>query len=411
MSKSSIIINSFATLIVRGTTLGTRVLAFILLAKIADQNVFGMLAFLMACTEIFRVIADMGLDNYTIKNISQVRNEYDINHILSTAATQKYISALLIFLLYFSIFKLSNPEWSSLYIAIFGLMAVSPIFLNFSVNYYLARQELSKILPIIITTSIIIIAAFMFFWLRKNVLLALCCVVVGEFITAIILSRKIIKRHNIFRVPLKEIIKNVSCHYAIGIAMLVAILYSRLDIIFIKYFFSEINIAMYGFAQRLTEPALFIVGAFSANSYSLLSRYYLDGIDAFSLRIKKVVLLFSGLGVIIVIATMMAARLIVSAFYLDYIDALPVIYLLCLAILFKSVNLSLTSTILAMGDFKIITYVSLINLIMSVIFIYSFLHLFGMYGAALGIIVVESINTVMQGVWVFMRIRYKKNVA
>lgn len=410
MSKSSIIINSFATLIVRGTTLGTRVLAFILLAKIADQSVFGMLAFLMACTEIFRVIADMGLDNYTIKNISQARNEYDINHILSTAATQKYISALLIFLLYFSIFKLSNPEWSSSYIALFGLMAISPMFLNFSVNYYLARQKLSKILPIIITTSIIIIAAFMFFWLRKNVLLALCCVVVGEFITAIILSRKIIKRHNIFRVPLKEIIKNVSCHYAIGIAMLVAILYSRLDIIFIKYFFDDLNIAMYGFAQRLTEPALFIVGAFSANSYSLLSRYYLDGIDAFASRIKKVVMLFACIGILIVVVTMLSAWQIVTHFYLNYIDVLPVIYLLCLAIIFKSVNLSLTSTILAMGDFQIMTYVSLVNLLLSVIFIYSFLSLFGLYGAALGVIAVESVNSVIQGIWVYMRIRFKKNV-
>jgi O-antigen/teichoic acid export membrane protein len=192
--------------------------------------------------------------------------------------------------------------------------------------------------------------------------------------------------------------------------MLVAILYSRLDIIFIKYFFGDLNIAKYGFAQRLTEPALFIVGAFSANSYSLLSRYYLDGIDAFTLRIKKVVLLFSGLGVVIVIATIITAWFIVSHFYLDYIDVLPVIYLLCLAIVFKSVNLSLTSTILAMGDFKVITYVSLINLIMSVIFIYYFLYLFGMYGAALGIILVESVNTIMQGVWVFIRIRYKKNV-
>jgi len=410
MSKLSIIINSFSTLIVRGTTLGTRVLAFILLAKIADQNVFGMLAFLMACTEIFRVIADMGLDNYTIKNISQAKTEKDLSNILSTAATQKIISAALIFLLYFTVFKFSNPEWSSLYISLFGLMAISPMFLNFSVNYYLARQKLEKILPTIIVTTLVIIAAFLFFWLKKEVLPALCCIVVGEFVTAMILSRKVVKQHTILWVALKKVSENLKYHYAIGIAMLVAILYSRLDIIFIKYFFSDLNIAMYGFAQRLTEPALFIVGAFSANSYSLLSRYYLDDINIFSSRIKKVVMLFTCIGVLIVIATMISSWFIVSHFYLNYIDVLPVIYLLCLAIVFKSINLSLTSTILAMGDFKIMTYVSFINLLLSVIFIYSFLHYFGLYGAALGVIAVESINSVIQGVYVYIRIRSKKNV-
>lgn len=167
---------------------------------------------------------------------------------------------------------------------------------------------------------------------------------------------------------------------------------------------------MYGFAQRLTEPALFIVGAFSANSYSLLSRYYLDGIDAFASRIKKVVMLFACIGILIVVVTMLSAWQIVTHFYLNYIDVLPVIYLLCLAIIFKSVNLSLTSTILAMGDFQIMTYVSLVNLLLSVIFIYSFLSLFGLYGAALGVIAVESVNSVIQGIWVYMRIRFKKNV-
>jgi len=168
MSKLSVITNSFSTLIVRGTTLGTRVLAFILLAKIADQNAFGMLAFLMACTEIFRVIADMGLDNYTIKNISQSKSEEETNHILSTAATQKCVSGLLIFLLYFSVFKFSNPDWSSVYISLFGMMAVSPMFLNFSVNYYLAKQKLNEILITIFITTFVILSAFMYFWLKKH---------------------------------------------------------------------------------------------------------------------------------------------------------------------------------------------------------------------------------------------------
>jgi O-antigen/teichoic acid export membrane protein len=395
---------------VRGTTLGVRVLAFILLAKIADQSIFGMLAFLMACTEIFRVIADMGLDNYTIKNISQTKNNTDIERILSTAATQKMLSALFIFILYLFVFKFSNPEWSSLYISLFGLMAISPMFLNFSVNYYLATQKLEKILPTIIITTLIIISVFMFFWFQKNVLLALTSVVVGEFTTAFILSWKIVKRHKVFLVAFKTIFSNLKSHYAIGIAMLVAILYSRLDIIFIKYFFANLNIAMYGFAQRITEPALFIVGAFSANSYSLLSRYYLDEIALFSSRIKKVVVLFFCIGIFIVICTGIAAWFIVTNYYLNYVAVLPIIYMLCAAIVFKSINLSLTSTILAMGDFKIMTYVSFINLLLSVIFIYSFLYYFGLYGAALGVIAVESINSMIQGMYVYMRLRFKKNV-
>jgi len=411
MSKLSVITNSFSTLIVRGTTLGTRVLAFILLAKIADQNAFGMLAFLMACTEIFRVIADMGLDNYTIKNISQSKSEEETNHILSTAATQKCVSGLLIFLLYFSVFKFSNPDWSSVYISLFGMMAVSPMFLNFSVNYYLAKQKLNEILITIFITTFVILSAFMYFWLKKQVLPALCTIVIGEFITAFILSLKVFKQHNILWVRLRKVVSNIQGHYTIGIAMLVAILYSRLDIIFIKYFFENLNIALYGFAQRLTEPALFIVGAFSANSYGLLSRYYMDGIKEFSSKIKKVVCLFAGLGVLIVILTMLVSHFIVMHFYLDYIEVLPIIYLLCVAIIFKSINLSFTSTILAMGDFKVMTVVSFINLVFSIIFIYSFLYFFGMYGAALGVIAVESINSIMQGIWVYLRIRSKNNVA
>ncbi|WP_252145566.1 oligosaccharide flippase family protein [Yokenella regensburgei] len=411
MSKISILINSFATLIVRGTTLGVRVLAFILLAKIADQSIFGMLAFLMACTEIFRVIADMGLDNYTIKCISQTQDEKEIDKILSKSMTQKLLSAVLIFLLYFSIFKYSNPEWPAIYISLFGLMAVSPMFLNFSVNFYLAQQKLDKIIVTIIGVTVVILAAFLVFWSQKAVLPALSCVVIGEFFTAAILGYKVFKKHNVLWVSLKRVVNNLHRHYAIGIAMLVAILYSRLDIVFIKYFFQDISLAQYGFAQRITEPALFIVGAFSANSYSLLSRYYMEGMQFFAIRIKKVIALFFCLGVLIVALTIAVSWFVVNHFYQDYLPVLPVIYLLCIAIIFKSVNLSLTSAVLAMGDFKVMTWVSFVNLTLSVIFIYLFLHLFGIFGAALGVIAVESINSCMQAAWVFKRTRLEKNVA
>lgn len=411
MSKASIIINSLVTLIVRGTTLGVRVLAFILLAKIANQNIFGMLAFLMACTEIFRVLADMGLDNYTIKCISQTRDKHDIERILSKSATQKFLASIFIFIIFFAVFKYSNPQWSSIYILLFGLMAVSPMLLNFSVNYYLAQQQLGKIIMPIVIMTLVILGAFFIFWSQKAVLPALSCVVIGELVTASVLSYKVFKRHHILMVSLRCVFKNLCRHYAIGIAMLVAILYSRLDIVFIKYFFKDISLAQYGFAQRITEPALFIVGAFSANSYSLLSRYYIEGIHFFSRQIQKVVALFFALGVFIVIFTIVASWLIVNYFYQDYLAVLPVIYLLCIAIIFKSINLSLTSAVLAMGDFKIMTLVSFINLAMSVVFIYWFLDLFGIYGAALGVIAVESINSCMQAAWVFKRIRLKKNVA
>lgn len=410
MSKVSVLINSFATLIVRGTTLGVRVLAFILLAKIADQNIFGMLAFLMACTEIFRVIADMGLDNYTIKCISQARDKKEVDDILSKSATQKLLSAFLIFILYFSIFKYTNPDWSSVYITLFGLMAISPMLLNFSVNYYLARQQLNKIIVTIVSMTVVILGVFFIFWSQNAVLPALSSVVAGEFLTAIVLAGRVFKRHSILWVSLKRVLNNLLQHYAIGIAMLVAILYSRLDIVFIKYFFKDISLAQYGFAQRITEPALFIVGAFSANSYSLLSRYFMEGMTFFASRIKKVVALFAGLGVLIVICTIVVSWFVVNHFYPDYRSVLPVIYLLCIAIIFKSINLSLTSAVLAMGDFKVMTLVSFINLILSVIFIYLFLSLFGILGAALGVIVVESINSCMQAAWVFKRTRLKKNV-
>jgi O-antigen/teichoic acid export membrane protein len=290
-------------------------------------------------------------------------------------------------------------------------MAVSPMFLNFSVNFYLAQQKLDKIIVTIIGVTVVILAAFMVFWSQKAVLPALSCVVIGEFFTAAILGYKVFKKHNVLWVSLKRVVNNLHRHYAIGIAMLVAILYSRLDIVFIKYFFQDISLAQYGFAQRITEPALFIVGAFSANSYSLLSRYYMEGMQFFAIRIKKVIALFFCLGVLIVALTIAVSWFVVNHFYQDYLPVLPVIYLLCIAIIFKSVNLSLTSAVLAMGDFKVMTWVSFVNLTLSVIFIYLFLHLFGIYGAALGVIAVESINSCMQAAWVFKRTRLEKNVA
>ena len=80
----------------------------------------------------------------------------------------------------------------------------------------------------------------------------------------------------------------------------------------------------------------------------------------------------------------------------EYTHSSRVLFVLSWSLIFKAANTQLTAILNSLGKFRIITLIAIFNLILSVMFNYIFIHHYGVIGAALTVVIVEGINTLLQ---------------
>ena len=166
-------------------------------------------------------------------------------------------------------------------------------------------------------------------------------------------------------------------------------------------------VAYYSVAFRMTEPFLFIASALGSSMYSHVSTTLISNSISrarFLLIRYTIGILFYGLvccALLVLVAPITIHRLLP-----DYSQAIPILQILALALVFRTVNIPLNSTILAFGRFAIITYVAIFNLIVISGFLFYFVPLYGARGAAFCLLIGEGINTGIHLailVWIFTK--------
>jgi O-antigen/teichoic acid export membrane protein len=85
--------------------------------------------------------------------------------------------------------------------------------------------------------------------------------------------------------------------------------------------------------------------------------------------------------------------MVIRDFLQNYIQAIPVLETLAVTLIFRVVNIPLNNTVLAFGQFTLITYVALLNLAIISILLFYCVPTYGIQGAAISLLVGEAINT------------------
>jgi O-antigen/teichoic acid export membrane protein len=171
----------------------------------------------------------------------------------------------------------------------------------------------------------------------------------------------------------------------------------RLDNLLVGLFLNEESVGVYAAAYRFTEPFMLVFSSLSLSIYASLSQYGKNNISK-----KAGQTMFRILATVIVLSS--AAALLISLFAVrllamispEYNNAVAVLRILSLSIVFKAVNAQFTAMINSRGRFGIITIIALTNLTINIALNLLMIPGYGIIGAAIAVTTTEGINSILQ---------------
>lgn len=401
-SFPKVIKNTGATIFIRGCFGIARILLLLLIAKKFGPGDFGALSLALSFSEIFKVVADFGVDTVILRRF--VINKPLSARILGNGLTLKIISATIAYIA-------ANVLCWLLYknIAAFHLLLIIAVSLyttllaNAFVSYFQANLSSASIVVPNAVSTLIYISLTLFGFHAGWSLAVLATIIPFCELVNLAATAKVFSMLSSLRMRFdKKIIWSIIIDsLPVGIAGIIVVIYSRLDVLMIEWFLGQKQLGEYAFAYRLTEPFLLLFSSLSISIYAFFSG--LNRSAELPVIKQKVIQVMTP---VVIVSLVCAAGLSFSAGWLtrlissQYSESGNVLQVLAFAIVFRAVNAQLTALINSRGKYRYITFIALNNLVINVILNSVLIPAAGIRGAAFAVVLTEAINTAVQGVCV-----------
>jgi O-antigen/teichoic acid export membrane protein len=399
--RNHVFSNSIAVLLLRGTTIFTRIAALFVIAKLTNSPEFGMVSIAVALAEIGKVVADFGTDTLSLKEYAVTSEPGRLQKFAGTVAQTKLLCCSLVYAGLSSYFLAVETIPNAFIGMVAGLLLITTSASNFSINYFQARLRIPEILlPIIANNLVALCLVALALSLYPSALLGVAILPTAEAINALILYRYFRKNVNlqIHQVDRSDVWALMRQGMPIAISIIIVAVYTRLDVIVLEKFFDKSIVGEYGVAFRCTEPFQLVTSAFAITAYSHLSTILgqRNFATANKFIFKYGAMIFSyGLG--ICLALLLIAPPLIQAFLPQYQNSIPILRILAAAIIFRTPTASLTCMIQAYGHYRWITYVSVWNLCFIGVMLAILVPKMSSIGAAYSLLIGEVVNVLIQG--------------
>jgi O-antigen/teichoic acid export membrane protein len=403
-----IIKNTGSTVLIRGLFGVARIFVLLLITKQFGPSDFGRLSLVLSITEIFKVMADFGLDTVAIRRFSVNRLLSD--RILKNALTLKLIGATIAYAAANIFFWLmySNTEGLVL-LLIIAVSIYSTLLVNAFVSYFQAKLRVSSIISSNVTSTVVYILLTILCLYLHYPLVAFAVIIPLSEAVNLLLTARVYRSISPLQLNFhkKIILSLLKESYPVGIAGLIIVLYLRMDNLMIGWFVGEKGVGEYAAAYRLTEPFFLIFSSLSLSLFAYFStfRSAVDENKAKRALISIIVPLIA-LSIMIAGAVFVFSRSITGFLPDKYQTSLGVLMILSWLIVFRAVNPQLTAFINSRGKYGLVTAIASGNLIINVLLNLFLIPRYGVNGAASAVVVTELINTVFQTVCILSILRF-----
>jgi O-antigen/teichoic acid export membrane protein len=389
--------NAFAIVVVRGTTMATRLLVLFLIARHVEPKIFGVISLVLAIVEISKCLADFGADTIAVREFA-VRSQVEQKDFARILSVTKFVTISIVSTLYLLLCVVLR-QYDLVLCSILGILIATGLWGNIYFDYFQAQLKIKLVvLPTVFSNIITIILSFGLLYLNAPIVAILAILPIFDGINACFFARYFNRELGANRrhVSVAEVLKLLQKCLPVAGTLIISILYTRLDVLILSAFLTAEALGYYGVAFRITEPFMMIAGAFSASSYSYLSVAIANGRDDIPSLVKKYGTSVAAYGAVSCMLLALLAPVIIRWTLPSYVAATPILLVLAVALLFRVVNGYLTSVIHAYGRFFWITRAAVFNLVLIGGLLLIFVPTMGAVGAAVSLLVGEMINSAVQ---------------
>jgi len=394
----SIVKNTSATVVVRGTFGLARIVILLLIAGKFGPSEFGRLALALSIVDILKVVADLGIDTIAIRYFAAnaARTEEFFNSVISLKvllATVCFVAAPAVFALVYG----SAPGIELLLIV--ALSIYTGLLVNGFVSYFQARLAMTKVLVSnLVGVGIYVVLTAVGISLNWPLAAIVAAIPVGELATLLFMIRLFRREHQIRLAFDKTIILGaLKESIYVGISGIIVVTYLRLDTLVIGGLLGDRGVGEYAVAVRLVEPFLLIFSSLSISLYASLSGAWSVAPPSETRRTIKRVLVpvvLLALGAAFFLSFL--GKPFISLLSLEYLKSAEVLQVLSWSLVLKAINMQLTAILNSLGKFRIITVIAVNNLLLSMVFNLILISRYGILGAAATVVLVEGLNMLLQ---------------
>lgn len=410
--KLDFYVDAAALLLGKASFVGLRLAALYMLASRIPRETFGAIAFGLTIAEMSRVLGDWGGDTLGLHRYSNTKAE------AALAAFQiglkvRFLSSIVAFAVSIIVIScLTNIE-SKDTLVILSLMTITSLWLNTAVNWLQARRELrSKVWPLLILGLTSLLVQYFLSKANAGINMQLAALLGFEICIVIFLIVVVLQSVKWLAGVYKsdtaldwtDIYDWLRDAAPIAGASILAVVYTRVDQVYIAKMCNASILGSYTFAVRLIEPLVFIAAALSITIYSRSAHIAHDK-GAFSKDFKNTIkesskkMLVISLGMAIVL--LLLAALLIPYKFSSFSNAKNILFIFSLLIVFRVMNLSCTALIQGAGQFKKIFNLTVFNLIYVPLCVIIGGWYYRADGVAFGVASAEATNFIIQAAMLY----------
>jgi len=381
---------------------GLRVLILFLYSQQASVEIFGIFVYVINLVDIFRLLIDFGIDvtynRYLSKMEPLVRIFKTVNEILILKLMFGVAGACLLSFIMWFVF---HQAFSLIVVSCFILPF---ILLNSFIGIFFQSKNNNKKLFPFYGMAFIVVGIVIYFF--RNTVEYYQIYFLCELCFFLFLSIALWFHFKGFqwKLSLRNIFQPYRRSFFAGITTAIVTAYTKTDLIFIKKLSSAVNLAEYGFYNRIVDPLLMIASSISTSAYSFFSRNEQKQNLKQMERFIRFIFIYAALIICITgIGFPWALQVIKSKYVMNY----------TIAFLFGAVTASrvlsavYTSLLYSFGKFKLMLYLSIINLAILFILYIVLVPSFGLVGVLEAIFFTEASNVLLK---IYLFEKYKKQL-
>ncbi len=378
------IANSFFGVASRAMSGFSRAGVMLLIAGKYGPTLFGKLALAISMMEIFRAFSEFGLDTVAIRRFAK-ENAPERTALLTQIVTSKVVAAAACYVVSLVIMViLAGKSLALLLSAIASLSLLSANLVGAFSSYYQSQLKMSEAFPAtLIAFGIYLLASVALIFSHVSLAIVICLLPACELLNAGLLYRKISHVPR-FDFDFSRTISLFRESLPLGIMAAMVLLYVRLDNIFVFKFIGSAALGIYAAGFRIVEPALMVPHAFSISLFTILSARNQESLARKPLMRAVVhsmwpafVFVACAGGILI-----FGGESILRHFGNSYLAAYPVLRILSVVLVFRTLNITLTSIINSRGQYSALAKITASNLAVNIAFAILLIPSFGIEGAA-----------------------------
>jgi O-antigen/teichoic acid export membrane protein len=373
----------------------------LVVARKAGPQLFGTISVFFTLAEIARVVADAGVDTSMLRSMATQRGA-ELAKSMGAALAAKMIAGGFFGVTLLAVMFRVSPDHPGLNLSI-ALLALSPLLLNFGANYFIATQRTALVGPQVTALTIIAVASFAGATMLVHGPAPLVFIVAGyELVLGSWLVMRAIRSCGVRpKLSARGALDLVRTALPLGIAIAVGYTYGKLDVFILDHFCGRESVGQYSVWSRMLDPFLFVCGAVAVTAYGHLS-VALHEADALKTRslLRRYVLLNLSVSGSAAAVLALAGGLLARRLLPGYASSVWIGQFLAVLLIIRSLNSILTALLQAAARRKLIMLISLMNFVVTALVCASLARIAGVLGVICGLLIMESVNFVVQATFV-----------